>query len=177
MRPGRSLPLPFLPSRRPRISSLGYIIGFLFHVFIPEADPKPRKHRAATFSPTTGRRIRGDSEKVPRGYRKPSCLSPRLFSYLRVALDFLLSTSSWFARPRRRLGLNRPATSFSSSSNQPPDFYLSRLTLNPMCALYPLTLQVPRNLVSLRVCENITNCIPRNVRVVIFIKCFIIIAY
>lgn len=41
-----------LPSRRPRISSLGYIIGFLFHVFIPEADPNPRERRA-TF-PSTG---------------------------------------------------------------------------------------------------------------------------
>lgn len=31
--------------RRPRISSLGYIIGFLFHVFIPGADPNPRQHQ------------------------------------------------------------------------------------------------------------------------------------
>lgn len=84
--------------------------------------PSPCERRAATFLPTwdrTGRRIRGDGEKVPRGYRKPSCPLPSSIPfplYLlchRAALDLFLSTSSWYARcPWRRPGLNRPATSF-----------------------------------------------------------------
>jgi hypothetical protein len=53
-RPGRPL-----PPRRPRISSLGYIIGFLFRVFIPgRPDPVAPRGYLSADGVKRARRIR-----------------------------------------------------------------------------------------------------------------------
>lgn len=86
----------------------------------PTPTPTPERTRARLpFSTLTdverrwgGVDPRGDGEKVPQGYRKPPPRRGLASSILSAALDLLLSTSWWFARyPRRRPGLNRPATS------------------------------------------------------------------
>lgn len=109
-------PLPS-PSHFPPIAATSYFIPRLHNrLFVSRFYPRsgsqpPRAPRgylsADRVELVGGNMVKKCSEDIVN-FPAPSHL---LFSY-RVALDLLLSTSSWFARcPRRRPSLNRPATS------------------------------------------------------------------
>ena len=130
----------FPPLPIPPIAATSYFIPRLHNRlfvsrFIPEEDPNPR---AATFPPT-GRRIRrGDGEKVSRGYRKPSCPSPSLFSYpsrARFALEHLFVVRVLSPKTTRS---QSTSNELIAAEEQPIPFYLSRLTLNSLDVVFIL---------------------------------------
>lgn len=136
----------------PRRAATSYFIPRLHNRlfvsrFYPRSEshpaPFPCERRAATFLPTwdrTGRRIRGDGEKVPRGYRKPSCppppslnpfpsistLPPSRARFVSEHLFVVRALPLKTARPKstgNELRLRDRRTTY-------PGFYLPRLTLN-----------------------------------------------